>query len=923
MSNTPSISFDDFMAMDREMQAAANTGPQTQKTKKLCRQFQEGTCHFGASCKFRHESSPAHISQSLAKLRADLEPSNDSDPPEEASTDKTELLQSRQTPQREPRKSGRLSSALKDDWRESENASRGRATPQSAKNTPKKNVYADHYNAEKIQAGLQDGSLLQGIMRISKKNRQDAYVRFEGRDDVFIPGTKNQNRALDGDCVAIRILEGKELEKETRMELEKKKTRSVQNQERQARVNLFEEKEEEFDFQDSRIYATVVGIVESNVRDQHHVGTLQLDKPGTPLEVQSAEVGRFVWFRPNDKRVPYLLIPSQIIPSEVLKQKADFCSNLYTAKITEWNETSVYPKGMFTGHLGQMGELPTESEALLVSAGIYWEDFSDAVLASLVPTPWSIPASEFEKRADLRGERIFSIDPPTARDLDDAVSIKRLHDGTYELGVHIADVSYFVTPNTELDKEAYNRATSVYLVQKVVPMLPRLLCEELCSLNPGVDRLAFSVFWKIDKDANMIGEPWFRRSVINSCAKLWYDHAQAVIDEQDWHSVSPVQLAGGWTDEQVQDDIRLLHQLSLILRRRRYESGALTLNSIKLWFKLDDVGNPINSGIYEQKDANRLIEEFMLLANMAVAKRISSEYPDAALLRRHPPPLNKALDETIDMLRKEGIVLDPSSAGSLQTSLEAIEDPRKKMLTRLLMIKSMKRAEYFCTGSVDLSTFSHYALSVPLYTHFTSPIRRYCDLVVHRLLQACLQEESAPFSTALLNSTAQQCNFRKFASKDAQDASQDLFLCAFLWKIQNESSAGGVVADAFVNGVGSRAFDVIVPQFGIETRVWLEDSMDLGHIAGVEPDVENNKLKVHWMKRQEEEVNLGQEYKAKSGKPKSTAGTDAEATTGLDPSKYFTQVIGMFDQVCVRIVVDMKKSPPSYKLFAVKPAAED
>ncbi|KAJ3346084.1 hypothetical protein HDU91_007139 [Kappamyces sp. JEL0680] len=668
------------MAMDREMQAAANTGPQTQKTKKLCRQFQEGTCHFGANCKFRHESSPAHISQSLAKLRADLEPSNDSDPSAGASTvpsqdgpahkpkkflnlkkktkpslavdndsvsatstsasssdkgnrsqgskaassdskdwrkDKTELLQSRQTPQREPRKSGRLSSALKDDWRESENASRGRATPQSAKNTPKKNVYADHYNAEKIQAGLQDGSLLQGIMRISKKNRQDAYVRFEGRDDVFIPGTKNQNRALDGDCVAIRILEGKELEKgmaqplttEAQMELEKKKTRSVQNQERQARVNLFEEKEEEFDFQDSRIYATVVGIIESNVRDQHHVGTLQLDKPGTPPEVQSTEVGRFVWFRPSDKRVPYLLIPSQIVPSEVLKQKADFCSNLYTAKITEWNETSVYPKGMFTGHLGQMGELPTESEALLVSAGIYWEDFSDAVLASLVPTPWSIPESEFEKRADLRGERIFSIDPPTARDLDDAVSIKRLHDGTYELGVHIADVSYFVTPNTELDKEAYNRATSVYLVQKVVPMLPRLLCEELCSLNPGVDRLAFSVFWKIDKDANLIGEPWFRRSVINSCAKLWYDHAQAVIDEQDWHSVSPVQLAGGWTDEQVQDDIRLLHQLSLTLRRRRYESGALTLNSIKLWFKLDDVGNPINSGIYEQKDANRLIEE--------------------------------------------------------------------------------------------------------------------------------------------------------------------------------------------------------------------------------------------------------------------------------------------------------------------------
>jgi protein SSD1 len=213
------------------------------------------------------------------------------------------------------------------------------------------------------------------------------------------------------------------------------------------------------------------------------------------------------------------------------------------------------------------------------------------------------------QRADLRKERIFSIDPPTARDLDDAVSIKALIDGTYELGVHIADVSYFVSPGTEVDAEAYNRATSVYLVQKVIPMLPRLLCEELCSLNPGVDRLAFSVFWNIDSDAKIIGEPRFTRSVINSCAKLWYDHAQAVIEDRDWNQVNPVTLTGDWTDDQVHEDIRLLHKLSLILRARRYEGGALTLNSIKLWFKLDEVGNPVNSGTYEQKDANRLIEE--------------------------------------------------------------------------------------------------------------------------------------------------------------------------------------------------------------------------------------------------------------------------------------------------------------------------
>lgn len=230
-----------------------------------------------------------------------------------------------------------------------------------------------------------------------------------------------------------------------------------------------------------------------------------------------------------------------------------------------------------------------------------------------------IPQSELDKRLDLRKERIFSIDPPTARDLDDALSCKELEDGTFEIGVHIADVSYFVVPDSAIDREAHNRATSVYLVQKVIPMLPRLLCEELCSLNAGVDRLAFSVFWIIDQNADIIGEPRFCRSVISSCAKLWYDHAQAVIDDRDWNDVSPVTLAGDWTDEQVHGDIRNLFMLSQKLRNKRYDDGALTLSSIKLWFKLDDVGNPIENGMYLQKEANKLIEEVLSYSYLVYA----------------------------------------------------------------------------------------------------------------------------------------------------------------------------------------------------------------------------------------------------------------------------------------------------------------
>jgi protein SSD1 len=216
---------------------------------------------------------------------------------------------------------------------------------------------------------------------------------------------------------------------------------------------------------------------------------------------------------------------------------------------------------------------------------------------------------------DLRNDRIFSIDPPTARDLDDACSIKALADGNYELGVHIADVSYFVREGTKLDEEALERATSVYLVQKVIPMLPRLLCEELCSLNPNVERFAFSVHWTIDAEANIIGEPRFAKSIIRSCAKLSYDHAQAVIDGESWDKLPAFEIGNGVSASQLEDDIKLLFKFSKLMRKRRFDNGSLTLNSIKLWFKLDEVGNPIDSGTYLLKDANRLIEEVHCLSN--------------------------------------------------------------------------------------------------------------------------------------------------------------------------------------------------------------------------------------------------------------------------------------------------------------------
>lgn len=330
-----------------------------------------------------------------------------------------------------------------------------------------------------------------------------------------------------------------------------------------------------------------------------------------------------------------------------------------------------------------------------------------------------VPDSEYASRLDLRNERIFSIDPPTARDLDDAVSIKLLDDGTYELGVHIADVSYFIAESSPLDIEASQRGTSVYLVQKVIPMLPRRLCEDLCSLNPDVDRLAFSVHWNVDIDGNFIGEPRFARSLIRSCAKLSYDHAQMVIDGKSWKKVPGIFIGNSMDMASVRNDIVLLYNLSKTLRQKRFENGSLTLKSHRLWFDMDDLGNPVGCGIYQIKEANRLIEEFMLLANIAVSHQLAMSFPEQALLRCHPPPLPQTLLDLASSLAVIGIKLDTTSAKTLNASFEAIENPRHRDLIRSLAVKKMKRAAYFCAGSKDLSQYSHYALGVPLYTHFT------------------------------------------------------------------------------------------------------------------------------------------------------------------------------------------------------------
>lgn len=557
-------------------------------------------------------------------------------------------------------------------------------------------------------------------------------------------------------------------------------------------------------------------------------------------------------------------------------------NELVAAKIDAWRPESFLPLAVVRQSLGQGGNIEARTTAILIEHAIHSADFRPDSLACLPKVPWKIPPEEFKKRRDLRELRIFSIDPTTAKDLDDALSIQSIGSNVVRVGVHIADVSYFVLPETALDVEAQERSTSVYLIQKVIPMLPRLLCEELCSLNPGVDRLAFSVMWDIDLSGEILDQ-WIGRTLIQSCCKLSYQHAQEIIDNTVdcnaiiSHETGWPELHGSFEWQGIIADIRSLHEIARKRRNSRFENGALRLDNSKLVFAFDENGMPCGSMIKEQKDSNFLVEEFMLLANMTVAKVISRAFPECALLRRHPEPNLQKLKDLETFCIRHGFELDISSSGQLHLSLEKMRhqlknDPALFNILVLYATKPMQLAKYFSTGELKdrEAEWAHYALATPMYTHFTSPIRRYPDIVVHRQLAAALEAEeiyikqlrpkmrkgnqntlpnessnrcfTSPVfdkevaesaigqkalatavlkhkipGTAELALVAAHCNNRKLASRYVKEASDKLYLWAFLKKKQT------LISDARVLALGPKFMSVYIYKLAMERRIYIEE----------------------------------------------------------------------------------------------------
>ena len=407
-----------------------------------------------------------------------------------------------------------------------------------------------------------------------------------------------------------------------------------------------------------------------------------------------------------------------IIPGRLLRKAKS--GDKVVVTIFDWPASSHNPLGEVINVLGKPGNNDVEMLSILADND-FPLDFPSTVEAEANAIETEIPSEELRKRRDFRAVTTFTIDPADAKDFDDALSLERLDNGLYRIGIHIADVSYYVRPGTALDAEAYKRATSVYLVDRTIPMLPEALSNNLCSLRPNEDKLCYSAVFDIDEQAKVHKE-WFGHTIIRSDHRLCYEEAQHTIE----------------TGEGVlSDELLILNNLAKIMRQKRFDNNAINFETEEVKFKLDENGHPVGVYLKVQKEANWLIEEFMLLANKRVAekvgrKRLNGKMPNTFVYRIHDKPLDEKLATFRTFVKKLGFTLKTTStkafSGSLNAMLAAEKGKQDYDMLSKLSIRIMARACY----STD--NIGHYGLAFPYYTHFTSPIRRYPDLMVHRLL---------------------------------------------------------------------------------------------------------------------------------------------------------------------------------------------
>ncbi|RXW25770.1 hypothetical protein EST38_g55 [Candolleomyces aberdarensis] len=689
-------------------------------------------------------------------------------------------------------------------------------------------LYSEYLPSATLISGVKAGDLHQGHFNANQYNYLEGSVSVPAfTKPVLLIGRENMNRATSGDIVVVEVFPDSEWKAPADEVVDQDST--LKNDD----VESGDEDEAEDDIvtrTESKVTSSekrssekqptgrVVGVIKRNWRPYVcHIDSTSLTSiNSTSLSVQT------VFATPVSRLLPRIRLRTRQAPS-LIGQKI-------LVSIDRWDVTSRYPEGHFVRALGKVESKEAEQESLLLEFDVPYRPFGKAILDCLpkegeqwVVPPKSDTSPEWREREDLRSVTICSIDPPGCQDIDDALHARRLPNGNIEAGVHIADVSHFVHADTPMDSEAASRGTTVYLVDKRIDMLPSLLGTNLCSLRPYVERLAFSAIWELTPDADIVNVR-FTKSVIASKAAFTYEEAQIRKDDPN-------------QKDDLTEGIRLLNSIAIKLKAKRMAAGALNLASPEVKIHLDssESSDPIDVEQKELRETNSLVEEFMLLANISVAQKIQETFPQTAVLRRHMPPPKTNFEKLQDILQKrKGLTLDVSSSGSLAASLDKCidsEEPAFNTLVRIMATRCMLSAEYFCSGSVARDTFGHYGLASPIYTHFTSPIRRYADVLAHRQLAAAIGY--SPLHPSLHGKSHVErildvVNRRHRMAQMASRASVEFYVGLALKGREERnkaSGAGAVTEEAFVIRTFRNGLGVFVSSLGIEGLIMFKNDL--------------------------------------------------------------------------------------------------
>ncbi|MES1918791.1 DIS3 mitotic control, variant 3 [Bonamia ostreae] len=722
---------------------------------------------------------------------------------------------------------------------------------------------------EELNFGLRNGEIVRGKIHFDY-NWQEAFIYFDKfsqneenseKSKILILGKNNINRVINGDEVYVKIL--------PRNLWRRSASESIVNEEGE---NIDEEidyvsnvkddisNSEKDDFAPN---GKVVGVFKRNWRT--YVATFQIEEETDKFR-ESNEILLCV---PFDPKIPKIRVRT--------RNGNKYKNSRLKVVIDNWDVDSFYPNGHLLGELGKIGDLETETKVVLLENGLEIGDFGK--MENCLPNDWTIPNEEIEKREDLRKSRtVLSIDPIGCEDIDDALSVHQISENVYEIGVHIADVTYFVPKNSPIDNEARYRGTSVYLKDRRIDMIPKRLSANECSLHKNKDRLVVSVFWKIDlKKKTKILEKWFRRSIVRSSAALSYVEANLMLLHPNKHDFDVMVSKQNEKQKEILEKtksfdetkykklrkaILTLSEFAIFLRMERENNGAVNFN--KNWelnsedFFLDNVKDKeINELVKNMKidkseklmNAHNVIEELMVLANHSVAVQILQSSPKEALLRRHGSPEKKSSKEMNEKLAKIGVEkLNFRTNKSLAHSVVQVTALKPKLdgIIKLFLRVAMSEAEYFCAGDEKCSEISHFGLAIDCYTHFTSPIRRYSDIVVHRNL---IESAGFDINSSFRESPSKKIKPNQNSIEEIGTKIEQIKEMAFHLNTKNRSARNAqrmsiefsrilelknhfYYTFAVIIGIKENGFKVFVPNFQIEIDENSEDDQDSSSFQG-------------------------------------------------------------------------------------------